>query len=127
MPSGRIRTGLMIPKTPGSIRAREDMVGIDRFSGSGDAVRSMARICHSDRDQKIRTTATPQSHVASRRIGSALDACGSVDGVGAFAKVANGWLISLITLVNWGCAMVGDRSEERRVGKECRSRWSPYH
>src|SRR2546426_8840182 len=26
------------------------------------------------------------------------------------------------------CAMVGAvRSEERRVGKECRSRWSPYH
>src|ERR671912_2845413 len=24
-----------------------------------------------------------------------------------------------------GCAMI--RSEERRVGKECRSRWSPYH
>src|SRR3712207_5873643 len=27
-------------------------------------------------------------------------------------------------------AVVGDlmlRSEERRVGKECRSRWSPYH
>ena len=22
---------------------------------------------------------------------------------------------------------VKDRSEERRVGKECRSRWSPYH
>src|SRR2546422_10120987 len=22
---------------------------------------------------------------------------------------------------------VGERSEERRVGKECRSRWSPYH
>ena len=22
---------------------------------------------------------------------------------------------------------VGKRSEERRVGKECRSRWSPYH
>src|SRR3712207_9438379 len=22
---------------------------------------------------------------------------------------------------------VGTRSEERRVGKECRSRWSPYH
>ena len=21
----------------------------------------------------------------------------------------------------------GVRSEERRVGKECRSRWSPYH
>ena len=24
-------------------------------------------------------------------------------------------------------AGVGVRSEERRVGKECRSRWSPYH
>src|SRR2546427_8619412 len=24
-------------------------------------------------------------------------------------------------------AFVGSRSEERRVGKECRSRWSPYH
>ena len=22
---------------------------------------------------------------------------------------------------------IGQRSEERRVGKECRSRWSPYH
>ena len=30
-----------------------------------------------------------------------------------------------------GCAVFAynylDRSEERRVGKECRSRWSPYH
>ena len=24
-------------------------------------------------------------------------------------------------------AIVATRSEERRVGKECRSRWSPYH
>ena len=23
--------------------------------------------------------------------------------------------------------VAGIRSEERRVGKECRSRWSPYH
>ena len=28
-------------------------------------------------------------------------------------------------LPDWG--IVEDRSEERRVGKECRSRWSPYH
>ena len=26
-----------------------------------------------------------------------------------------------------GGAGSGKRSEERRVGKECRSRWSPYH
>ena len=24
-------------------------------------------------------------------------------------------------------AATAERSEERRVGKECRSRWSPYH
>src|SRR5258708_39159900 len=24
-------------------------------------------------------------------------------------------------------SLLDDRSEERRVGKECRSRWSPYH
>src|SRR2546421_4883957 len=26
-----------------------------------------------------------------------------------------------------GAPVPGSRSEERRVGKECRSRWSPYH
>ena len=28
-----------------------------------------------------------------------------------------------------GAGLINDtyRSEERRVGKECRSRWSPYH
>ena len=26
-----------------------------------------------------------------------------------------------------GCSNNHIRSEERRVGKECRSRWSPYH
>ena len=26
-----------------------------------------------------------------------------------------------------GAAVATSRSEERRVGKECRSRWSPYH
>ena len=28
---------------------------------------------------------------------------------------------------NYGSTMPSNRSEERRVGKECRSRWSPYH
>ena len=29
--------------------------------------------------------------------------------------------------VRYGTLPDADRSEERRVGKECRSRWSPYH
>src|SRR5256886_16544360 len=27
----------------------------------------------------------------------------------------------------WRLSAIQTRSEERRVGKECRSRWSPYH
>ena len=35
---------------------------------------------------------------------------------------------SVVAFVDGGERKVGDpRSEERRVGKECRSRWSPYH
>src|SRR3989449_8975121 len=30
-------------------------------------------------------------------------------------------------VIEFGFVMVTVRSEERRVGKECRSRWSPYH
>ena len=31
------------------------------------------------------------------------------------------------TRLSFESAMLSLRSEERRVGKECRSRWSPYH
>src|SRR2546430_15422795 len=30
-------------------------------------------------------------------------------------------------LLHTGAHKINNRSEERRVGKECRSRWSPYH
>ena len=37
-------------------------------------------------------------------------------------------LASLLkTMLNLWKACYVSRSEERRVGKECRSRWSPYH
>ena len=40
-------------------------------------------------------------------------------------------IILLLLGVFFSCAQTGIiyyiRSEERRVGKECRSRWSPYH
>src|SRR5689334_24968009 len=35
--------------------------------------------------------------------------------------------ISLYINSPGGSVYAGLRSEERRVGKECRSRWSPYH
>ena len=40
--------------------------------------------------------------------------------IGVFGKTNSG----KSSFIN---AFTGQRSEERRVGKECRSRWSPYH
>ena len=40
------------------------------------------------------------------------------------ATVAGGILVDNLALFTFGKE---PRSEERRVGKECRSRWSPYH
>ena len=43
-----------------------------------------------------------------------------------------GWVRNRRPSKQFGFIMLNDgtyftRSEERRVGKECRSRWSPYH
>ena len=32
-----------------------------------------------------------------------------------------------VRTITLGISLLDCRSEERRVGKECRSRWSPYH
>ena len=44
----------------------------------------------------------------------------------AYVK-ATGDGLSRIEQVEVSLSVDGPRSEERRVGKECRSRWSPYH
>ena len=36
-------------------------------------------------------------------------------------------VFNIATEVKNDLLILGGRSEERRVGKECRSRWSPYH
>src|SRR5207249_5619266 len=35
--------------------------------------------------------------------------------------------VAIAAVLLGGCQERSARSEERRVGKECRSRWSPYH
>ena len=45
-------------------------------------------------------------------------------------SIADGqWLIfsGMVNNTSGGAVFLQHRSEERRVGKECRSRWSPYH
>ena len=44
----------------------------------------------------------------------------------SMARVAEPVEVTEVRLTPWRLAMLA-RSEERRVGKECRSRWSPYH
>ena len=44
----------------------------------------------------------------------------------ALSGFSNSVVIMMIGLFVVGGAIF-QRSEERRVGKECRSRWSPYH
>ena len=44
--------------------------------------------------------------------------------------VSSNWIFAAFSASLVISAMLGPRvgrSEERRVGKECRSRWSPYH
>src|SRR2546422_8572934 len=46
------------------------------------------------------------------------------------SEVLHEWIVSeVVGAVTdpFTAAAGGGRSEERRVGKECRSRWSPYH
>ena len=74
-----------------------------------------------------------QNQAKSRRLEVAQEAefYGSMDGASKFVRgdAIAGLLILFINLI--GGMAVGifqhGRSEERRVGKECRSRWSPYH
>ena len=56
---------------------------------------------------------------------AALNVCRTVEGnwSGLLASTPLGFIgFGVIAFV-----LAGFRSEERRVGKECRSRWSPYH
>src|SRR5260370_35067830 len=76
-------------------------------------------VCSSELDTKICDTwQREELQVAKRRVNKypkafrlmAVERMKNCDNVSALAK-----------------ELGVDRSEERRVGKECRSRWSPYH
>ena len=45
----------------------------------------------------------------------------------ALLKKADKAAVIGMTAAAVAMAALGARSEERRVGKECRSRWAPYH
>src|SRR2546422_9810802 len=45
----------------------------------------------------------------------------------ALLEVSQGLALAIVRDGEGATKFIAVRSEERRVGKECRSRWSPYH
>jgi len=92
-----------------------------------DALRSAA----SGLDLTITAAELERRRVLRRRrswTGGVLLAAAVGIGLVGAAGVAGGWLNGLrLPAVVPGPSDGVIRSEERRVGKECRSRWSPYH
>ena len=68
----------------------------------------------------FRSSAGADSATLDTGVESAGAGSGVLSDIAAGTEAAGGALTSV------GGAVAG-RSEERRVGKECRSRWSPYH
>src|SRR2546425_12300692 len=52
---------------------------------------------------------------------------GEIMNAGGLSKRIVNVALAVVGHVRGGLGYVAIRSEERRVGKECRSRWSPYH
>ena len=73
---------------------------------------------------------TPESELAINGGPKAVEGfqgkAGPKVGIEEFLELADSWGFSEEAIANIRAA-VENRSEERRVGKECRSRWSPYH
>ena len=51
----------------------------------------------------------------------------NVDFSALFSETSDSSSVGNTNMLSDYAAIKNGRSEERRVGKECRSRWSPYH
>ena len=87
---------------------------VNLIDGSGGSVTSINKRGHS---------IFPGVHGFERSV----ELLGTVPVVSAVLGTAAGGPAGRAILSHWSVMVDGTRSEERRVGKECRSRWSPYH
>src|SRR2546426_3808640 len=93
----------------------EDGIRDYKVTGSSD-------VCSSDLAYRPRLSRLPRESDAVRRIRAAAGKGAVVDTLLAdLASQASIRQVASKALAQY------PRSEERRVGKECRSRWSPYH
>src|SRR2546429_9316403 len=82
--------------------------------------REVVILGHRDRPGRLRQTSAERNialaHLAAQSLPGALKITGTQRSPGR-------QMLRRRKLIH----VQSDRSEERRVGKECRSRWSPYH
>src|SRR2546425_9871241 len=107
---------------------------LDDALRDGDRVYAIVRGASANNDGRSEGPMTPRQggqlealRMAYRDAGVAPTSIGFVEAHGTATTVGDvvevGALRTLFDEAGWSTR----RSEERRVGKECRSRWSPYH
>src|SRR3712207_9577135 len=69
----------------------------------------------------------PSGHEGRRMVHTAAQMREELSGLQVFRSSADGRWVPFEPEEAVGAPLHYERSEERRVGKECRSRWSPYH
>ena len=73
----------------------------------------------------------PSENIELQRLGEALKALPPLPRDLMFMGFVGALILLIVEIAAWDKTLPGmllvSRSEERRVGKECRSRWSPYH
>src|SRR5256885_14636637 len=120
---------------PASLRAgadarRADLLALDLGTPATLSLRTAAGTPHStsssasgNQEQTLRLDAAPAATTALPAAEPAL--------ASFLLRSAQGGNLAYIALDSFADGATGQlnrwRSEERRVGKECRSRWSPYH
>src|SRR3712207_8648855 len=108
-------------REPGLVDGAHDGVGRRQPAVAPDqeelaAVEALAAVGHRDGAARVGLLA---GHLGGRRVGRP-----TRTGAGGVAALQHLQPLAVDLAVAGG---VVERSEERRVGKECRSRWSPYH
>jgi len=104
------------------------LLGIDAADGAIGQGRGLAAACEGIARNPSAAAAMPSRNAAETRFQRTPVSAGAVPVAGpcANAETASRSSTAVITIV-FLFTPISSRSEERRVGKECRSRWSPYH
>src|ERR1043166_6577187 len=90
---------------------------VTKHPGLSGGVKAIARLYDMQHDAKLKKVMTFKSPSSGEPVGRSFDMPKSKEALETRSKM----------MLNWARATCGMmRSEERRVGKECRSRWSPY-